>query len=136
MQIEIKVPVMGESISEATVSALLAPNGSYVSSGQEIIELETDKVNQVLYAPESGEVTFTVSVGDTIKVGEKIGFLAKGIGKAPPKKEEKKEEKPSLTQEGGVRQREKDFVKGLEEKIEVKKPVKKGSKTRKKMSVL
>ena len=95
MQVEITVPVMGESISEATVSALLVPSGSYVTSGQEIIELETDKVNQVLYAPEEGEVSFSVSIGDVVTIGQNIGFVEKGKG-APKTPPPKKEVKPQI----------------------------------------
>ncbi|MES2199905.1 MAG: dihydrolipoyllysine-residue succinyltransferase [Chlamydiota bacterium] len=75
MLIEIVVPTIGESITEATVSAFLVQSGSVVSSGQEIMELETDKVNQVLYAPEAGQVTFSVAIGDTVQVGQKVAFL-------------------------------------------------------------
>ena len=54
MNIEIKVPAMGESVTEAIISNLIQPSGSIVAADQEIIELETDKVNQVLYAPGAG----------------------------------------------------------------------------------
>ncbi len=75
MQVEIKVPVMGESVTEAIISTILAPSGTLVASGQEILELETDKVNQVLYAPESGVVHLDVAVGQTVKIGDKVGFV-------------------------------------------------------------
>ncbi len=75
MLIEIVVPVIGESIVEATVSSFLVQDGSFVSSGQEIMELETDKVNQVLYAPEKGQITFLVSLGDVVQVGQKVASL-------------------------------------------------------------
>jgi 2-oxoglutarate dehydrogenase E2 component (dihydrolipoamide succinyltransferase) len=75
MRVEIKVPVMGESVSEAILSSFIASSGSYVESGQEILELETDKVNQVLYAPQSGVLVLTASLGSTVKIGETIGFI-------------------------------------------------------------
>lgn len=75
MKAEIKVPVMGESVSEATVSVFLVPPGTSVTSGQEVVELETDKVNQVLYASADGTLTFSVQVGDVVKVGQVIGFI-------------------------------------------------------------
>jgi 2-oxoglutarate dehydrogenase E2 component (dihydrolipoamide succinyltransferase) len=137
MQIEIKVPVMGESISEATVSSFLVDSGSFVTSGQEILELETDKVNQVLYAPENGEITFNVAIDDVVKVGQKVASLKKGQGtpQPPQEKENKPIAPPPPKQETGVRKDETDFVKGLEEKKEVK-PVKQETKTRKRMSGL
>lgn len=78
MKIEIKVPAMGESISEATIGSILKPNGSKVNVDDEILELETDKVNQVIYAPQAGVVTVAVTPGQTVKVGEVIGFVEAG----------------------------------------------------------
>jgi 2-oxoglutarate dehydrogenase E2 component (dihydrolipoamide succinyltransferase) len=87
MKVEIKIPTMGESVSEATVSALIALQGSAVAADAEIIELETDKVNQVLYAPAAGQLNFTVKVGDKVVIGQVIGFIdteAAAPAKAPP----------------------------------------------------
>lgn len=97
MKVEIKVPAMGESITEVTIGQVLKPAGSVVKMDEEIIELETDKVNQVLYAPQSGVVSFTVKTGDVVKVGDTIGTLeAGGAADAPqakpvPKKVEEKQ---------------------------------------------
>ncbi len=73
MKNDIKVPSLGESISEATVGQILAPTGSIVKADAEIVELETDKVNQVLYAPQAGRLTLSVQPGDTVKIGQIIG---------------------------------------------------------------
>jgi 2-oxoglutarate dehydrogenase E2 component (dihydrolipoamide succinyltransferase) len=75
MKIEIKIPAMGESISEATISKILKATGSFVKLDEEILELETDKVNQVLHAPQQGVLTFNVREGDGVKVGQVIGFV-------------------------------------------------------------
>jgi 2-oxoglutarate dehydrogenase E2 component (dihydrolipoamide succinyltransferase) len=75
MGVDIKVPPMGESITEVTVGALLVQNGSIVKEDQEIIEFETDKVNQVLNAPKGGKISFTVNVDDTVRVGQVIGSI-------------------------------------------------------------
>ena len=75
MKVEIKVPTLGESISEATVSSILKPNGSFVAQDEEILELETDKVNQALYAPQAGQITLSVAVGATVKIGQVIGEI-------------------------------------------------------------
>ncbi len=75
MNIEIKVPTMGESVTEAIISNLIQPSGSIVAVDQEIIELETDKVNQVLYAPGAGALTWNVAVGDKVTIGQVIGTL-------------------------------------------------------------
>lgn len=71
----IEVPRMGESISEATVGQLLVAAGARVKSGQELMELETDKVNQVIYAPVAGVVNWSVKSGDNVAVGKSLGFI-------------------------------------------------------------
>ncbi len=75
MKIEIKIPSMGESVVEATIGAILKPSGSSVRADEEILELETDKVNQVLYAPAAGRLELSVKSGDTVKVGQVIGTV-------------------------------------------------------------
>ncbi len=75
MKVEIKIPTMGESVVEAIVSNILKPTGSYVKLDEEILELETDKVNQVLYAPQSGQLTLTVNKEDKVNIGQVIGFV-------------------------------------------------------------
>lgn len=75
MKIEIKVPSMGESITQATIGTILKPSGSYVEADEEIVELETDKVNQVLHAPEKGALNLNISTGDVVKIGQTIGFV-------------------------------------------------------------
>jgi 2-oxoglutarate dehydrogenase E2 component (dihydrolipoamide succinyltransferase) len=79
VKIEIKVPAMGESVSEATVSRIIQPSESIVQRDQEILEIETDKVNQVLYSPQAGKLELTVSVGQIIKIGQTIGFVDTAI---------------------------------------------------------
>ena len=75
MKKEIKVPAMGESVSEAVIGTILKPTGTFVKQDEEIVELETDKVNQVLYAPADGVINFTVSQHQTVKIGDLIGFV-------------------------------------------------------------
>lgn len=102
MKVEIKIPSMGESISEATVGTIIKPSGSPVAADDEILELETDKVNQVLYAPQAGLLTLQVKPNDKVQIGQVIGFVdSEG---APPQEkpkptETKKAEKPKPIQE-------------------------------------
>ncbi|MBN4066881.1 2-oxoglutarate dehydrogenase complex dihydrolipoyllysine-residue succinyltransferase [Simkania negevensis] len=84
-EVEIRIPRMGESVSEATVSQVMKPSGSFVKEDEEIIELETDKVNQVLFAPAAGRLTLTVAVDDTIAVDTVIGAVDTSV--APPAEE-------------------------------------------------
>lgn len=99
MKIDVKVPSVGESITQAVVANLIAPTGASVNKDDEILELETDKVNQVVYAPEAGVITWSVAVDATVSVGDTLGTLdTEGAGsaavsppkdEAPPKAEEK-----------------------------------------------
>ena len=94
MKKEIKVPNMGESITEAYIGVIIKPTGSMVAMDDEILELETDKVNQVLYAPQAGVVNLNVKSEDTVKIGQVIGNIdSKGI-KLEKKAEKRTEEKP------------------------------------------
>lgn len=100
MKVEIKIPSMGESITEATVGAIFKASGSKVAMDEEILELETDKVNQVLYAPKAGIVSLDVSQNDIVKIGQVIGHVESGgePEKSQGPKEEKKEAPPKEVQ--------------------------------------
>lgn len=90
MKIDIKIPAMGESISEATIGTIFKQSGSPVAADEELLELETDKVNQVLYAPQAGVVQITVSGGEVVKIGQVIGSIetegavAEAVAAPPP----------------------------------------------------
>ncbi len=90
MKAEITVPAMGESITEATIGELIRQDGADVTMDEEILELETDKVNQVLYAPQAGKLNLTVKVDDVVKIGDVIGYVDTEGAAAPaaPAKEE------------------------------------------------
>lgn len=75
MKIEIKIPSVGESVTEVTVSNILKPSGSFVKEDEEIIELETDKVNQLLSAPKKGKLEWQVKVGERALIGQVIGWV-------------------------------------------------------------
>jgi 2-oxoglutarate dehydrogenase E2 component (dihydrolipoamide succinyltransferase) len=99
MKNEIKVPSLGESISEATIGQILAPTGTLVKADAEILELETDKVNQVLYAPQAGRIHLTVKSGDTVKIGQTIGTIEPAAAEAEaPKAETSSFPAPPLAQ--------------------------------------
>jgi len=123
MKQEIQVPRMGESISEATIGTILKPSGSFVEVDDEILELETDKVNQVLYAPVAGTLTLKVEPQQTVKIGESIGFVdsegkpAEGT-KPQPKEAEKPQETPKEKPVGEVRKTKESFLKDLKPKEE------------------
>ena len=96
---KIVVPVLGESISEATVSKWLKSKGDTVEADEPIVELETDKVNLEVPSPSGGilgEINF--EAGSTVEVGTTLGSIMGGQSAAKTDKIEKiKVETESLT---------------------------------------
>ncbi len=72
MALEIKVPTVGESISEVTISRWLKQTGDYVQMDEVLCELESDKATFELNAEAAGVITTNGKEGDTIKVGSVI----------------------------------------------------------------
>jgi 2-oxoglutarate dehydrogenase E2 component (dihydrolipoamide succinyltransferase) len=79
MTLEIKVPHMGESVSEALISTHFFKDGDYVNKGQEIIELETDKTNYIIYAEVDGLIAYKALVGEKVKTGDCIASISPSI---------------------------------------------------------
>ena len=113
MSEKILVPVLGESITEATVTKWLKKKGDNVVADEAVVELETDKVNLEVPAPASGVISEINSKdGDTVEVGTVLGMISEGSVL--------KEEKEAEPVKGNV---EKNNVINLE--IEKKKDTKK-----------
>lgn len=85
MKVEIKVPAMGESVSEATISRIIKASGSLVRRDEEVIELETDKVNQVLYAPKPDSFLYLSKSATPLKSDSSLG-LSTPLSKPPQPK--------------------------------------------------
>jgi len=76
MSDHILVPVLGESVTEATVAKWLKNEGDKVSADEAIVELETDKVNVEVPAPASGTLEkISVKEGQTVNVGALLGTM-------------------------------------------------------------
>ncbi len=76
MATEIKVPTLGESLSEATVTAWLKSVGDTVSADEPLLELETDKVTVEVNAPSAGTLTeILADVGADVEVGAVLGRI-------------------------------------------------------------
>ncbi len=90
---DIKVPSLGESISEATVAQWLKKEGDAVVEDEPLVELETDKVTLEVGAPATGILSSVlVKKGETVEIGEILGKVT--AGKAPKPSQEKPTEKP------------------------------------------
>ena len=73
---DIKIPNVGESVSEVTIASWFKQVGDSVKKDEALMELETDKASQELVAPEDGVVTeILVAEGDVAQVGELIAKL-------------------------------------------------------------
>jgi 2-oxoglutarate dehydrogenase E2 component (dihydrolipoamide succinyltransferase) len=100
MATEVKVPVLGESITEATLGEWLKQPGDPVKADEPIASLETDKVSVEVPSPVAGVMgQHAVNVGDTVQVGAMIATIDAGDGAAAPAPAEapKAETSPAAT---------------------------------------
>jgi 2-oxoglutarate dehydrogenase E2 component (dihydrolipoamide succinyltransferase) len=99
--IDIKVPVVGESISEVTLLKWTKADGEWVERDEVIAELESEKATFEINAEQSGLLKHGAKEGDTIRIGDVVAHIdenAPAPEKKPtpePKKEEKKESIPT-----------------------------------------
>ena len=85
MTIEIKVPALGESVTEATVGQWFKKPGDAVNVDEPLVELETDKVTVEVPAPAAGVLAdIKVEQGATVGIGSVLGSIAEGAGAAVP----------------------------------------------------
>ena len=89
MEIEIKVPEVGESITEVTLAQWLVEDGEYVEMDQPICEMETDKASQELFAEKAGKLIHVAEEGDDLPVGGLICRIDTSVEAPAGKKEEK-----------------------------------------------
>ena len=93
MATEIRVPALGESVTEATIAQWFKSEGDAVSEDEPLVELETEKVTLEVPAPASGVLSsISVKTGETVNVGALLGAIEAGEAKAP--KEKQAEAKP------------------------------------------
>jgi pyruvate/2-oxoglutarate dehydrogenase complex dihydrolipoamide acyltransferase (E2) component len=73
--VEVLMPKLGLTMSEGTVTAWLVAEGSKVSVGQAICEIETDKVTEEILAEDDGVLRQLVPVGTVVTAGDAIGVI-------------------------------------------------------------
>src|SRR5712675_303 len=84
---EIRVPTLGESVSEATIGRWFKKPGDTVAVDEPLVELETDKVTIEVPAPAAGVLSDVAAKdGDTVAVGALLGQIKDGAGAAPAPK--------------------------------------------------
>jgi 2-oxoglutarate dehydrogenase E2 component (dihydrolipoamide succinyltransferase) len=85
MSIEIKVPAMGESVTEATIAKWFKKEGDQVARDEPLVELETDKVTVEVPSPAAGTLDeIRVRQGQSVQVGTILGAVREGAGGAKP----------------------------------------------------
>ena len=78
MSLEIKVPTVGESITEVTLSQWLKQDGDYVEMDENIAELESDKATFELPAEKAGILRLVAQEGDTLEIGAVVATIEEG----------------------------------------------------------
>jgi 2-oxoglutarate dehydrogenase E2 component (dihydrolipoamide succinyltransferase) len=128
MSEKIVVPVLGESITEATVSKWLKSEGESVEADEPIVELETDKVNLEVPSPVSGVLSEINSKdGTVVEVGALLGSVSEN-GSGAVKKEIIKKIEPTVSENNVVnlevpKKEPEIFDEGSEEKNSVEEPL-------------
>jgi 2-oxoglutarate dehydrogenase E2 component (dihydrolipoamide succinyltransferase) len=106
---EIRVPTLGESVTEATIGKWFKKAGDVVAVDEPLVELETDKVTIEVPAPAAGVLTdVAVKDGDTVAVGALLGAIKEGAGAAPAAKSDQKTEKAKASDAGAEQQKPKE----------------------------
>jgi 2-oxoglutarate dehydrogenase E2 component (dihydrolipoamide succinyltransferase) len=91
---EIRVPALGESVTEATIGKWFKKAGDAVAVDEPLVELETDKVTIEVPAPAAGILgDIAVKDGDTVAVGALLGEIKEGAGAVPAGRPEQKTER-------------------------------------------
>jgi 2-oxoglutarate dehydrogenase E2 component (dihydrolipoamide succinyltransferase) len=119
--VEIHVPELGESVTEATVGKWLKSEGEQVTAGEPVVELETDKVNFEVEAEQDGVLeSIAVGEGEDVGVGDVIGTIGEGSadGAAPQEEETEKEEAEEAEAEEAEGREEKVAPEGQETETE------------------
>jgi 2-oxoglutarate dehydrogenase E2 component (dihydrolipoamide succinyltransferase) len=95
MATEIRVPALGESVTEATIAQWFKSEGEAVSEDEPLVELETDKVTLEVPSPASGVLSsISVKTGETVNVGALLGAIEAGEVKAKAKDKKAEAEPP------------------------------------------
>src|ERR1700761_1112839 len=82
---EIRVPTLGESVTEATIGRWFKKAGDAVAVDEPLVELETDKVTIEVPAPSAGVLgEIAAKDGDTVAVGALLGMINDGAAAANP----------------------------------------------------
>jgi 2-oxoglutarate dehydrogenase E2 component (dihydrolipoamide succinyltransferase) len=95
MPIELKIPSVGESITEVQIAEWLKADGDTVAKDENVAVIDSDKTTFELPAPEGGRLKILHQAGETIKVGDSVGQIETNGGPAKTDAGAKKDAKAS-----------------------------------------
>ena len=122
MSERIIVPVLGESVTEATVAKWLKNEGDKVNIDEAIVELETDKVNIEVHSPSNGTVEkISVKEGQTVNVGVLLGTITQSKNSIINKIEEEKKYSPPQKKLHPAKEKKEISKTEVKQKIELSK---------------
>jgi 2-oxoglutarate dehydrogenase E2 component (dihydrolipoamide succinyltransferase) len=98
MNIEVKIPAVGESITSGVLSIWHKKEGDSVSRDELLFTLETDKVSQEVMAADSGVLHIKVAEGQEVKIGQVVAEIAPGQAAAPSKAAAPEPAKPAVVE--------------------------------------
>ncbi|GEM_PF-5276128 len=84
MAVEIKVPAVGESITDGTIARWLKANGAVVKANEPVCEVETDKATTEVMAPAGGQLSIAVAEGQKVAIGAVIDRIEEGVAASSP----------------------------------------------------
>ena len=99
--VEIRVPTLGESVTEATIGKWFKHPGDAVAVDEPLVELETDKVTIEVPAPAAGVLAdIAAKDGETVAVGALLGAIKEGAGAVPAGRPDQKTERAKAVDAG------------------------------------
>ena len=115
---KIVVPVLGESITEATVAKWLKNKGDSVEADEPVVELETDKVNLEVPSPSDGVLSeINAQNGSTVEVGAVLGSIIGGSSKKDESEDKPKEEETTNNEDNVISLKKEVEIKEVETKL-------------------
>ncbi len=94
MSVEVRIPPLGESVSEGVIVRWIKADGEGVDVDESLFELETDKASIEIPAPSAGIVRILKPEGETVQVGDVVARIEDGAGRRPTKTEDQKVSPP------------------------------------------
>src|SRR5262249_9662372 len=124
MAVEIKIPSVGESITEGTISRWLKKDGEAVRADEPVLEVETEKATTEISAPQAGTFRIAAPEGQTVAVGAVVGRIEEGVATQQPAASKREEAaRPAEAKRDGTAAPRSAGQPTREKKEEIKAPV-------------